>query len=207
MIMRYFLTTVLMILPLLTNAQNNYHEQSAFISGGVGIVRLPSSEEFSSRTLPNILFVGGFGIPIYKQLYFYNRISYSSKSDYNANDQIDLYNSPFEATASLSQLIYNGGLEYSIFLSEDWLLGFSSGFTYSLVNHKTLLNGEIIQKLDDKSFYGFFTGINLEHKFSDSNFSLMGEALYNYIGTHNFYYRNKLSGISFTFGGRYYFKR
>jgi hypothetical protein len=189
----------------MTKAQSYGHEKAIFLSGGIGIFQSSSSEGAVSKYLPNILLQGGLGIPLNNHLYFYNRISYSSKSNFTAYEQLEPTSSLIQTTASFSQLIYNSGLRYGIFLSSRWILAFSAGFTYSLVNDEVILRGETYQKLDNQSLYGYFGGIDLEHKFNDSNFSMFGEAQYNHIGNNNLYYRDKFSGMNITAGVRFYF--
>jgi hypothetical protein len=205
--MKYLITVLIFVIPIITKAQDYAAKKSIFISGGMGIVQSSSQEEIRSKYLPNVLFLTGFGIPITSHLYFYNRISYTSKSDFTAYEQVESINELVQATASFSQLIYNSGLRYGFFLKQDWILAFSIGLTYSLVNHQAVLNGEELQKLDNQSLYGFFGGVDLEHKFSDSNLSIYGEAQYNHIRSDDIYYRDKFSGTNLTAGVRYYFQK
>ncbi|MEJ2616196.1 MAG: DUF2787 family protein [Ignavibacteriaceae bacterium] len=205
--MKYLITIFLFIVPFIAEAQNRIHEKSIFISGGIGVIQSSSSEELTSKFLPSVLFQIGFGIPINHQLTIYNRISYTSKSDFKSYARIEPINQLVEATSSFSQLIYNGGLRYSIYLAQDWNIGFSAGFTYSLVNNKSSLKGELYQKLDNQNLYGYFGGIDLEHRFSDSQFSAFGEAFYNYIRNDNIYFRDKFSGMNLTAGVRFYLQK
>jgi len=86
-------------------------------------------------------------------------------------------------------------------------MGFSAGFTYSLVNNKSTLKGELYQSLDNQNLYGYFGGIDLEHRFTDSQLSAFGEAFYKYIRNDNFYFRDKFSGMNFIAGVRFYVQK
>jgi hypothetical protein len=108
--------------------------------------------------------------------------------------------------ASMAQLVVNGGLQYNIFLSKDLSIGLLGGITYTLVDQEArLFSGELIQRIDYQSFYGYFGGASVEKSFKDSDLSLFAEAIYNYIDDNSVYFRNVFSGMNFTIGGRYYF--
>ena len=205
--MKYLFTILFFVYPLITKAQSYIPEKSVFLSGGMGIFQTSSSEQINTKYSPNILFQAGIGIPLSKHLYFYNKISYRTKSDFTAYGKIGVMNKLVQTNASFSQLIFNSGLRYGIFLNYDWILAFSAGFTYSLVNSTVMLNNATYQKLDNQGLYGYFGGVDLEHKFSDSNFSVFGEAQYNYINNDYIYYRDKFSGMNLTAGIRFYFKK
>lgn len=205
--MKYLITILIFIFPFITKAQSHIRDKSIFLSGGIGIAHSLSSEDLSSKYLPNVLFQIGLGIPIYSHLFVYNRISFSSKSDFKAYSKIGPMNQLVEVTSSFSQLIYNGGLRYGIFISEDWTLSLSAGLTYSMVNSKSVLKGELFQTLDNQNLYGYFGGIALEHKFPDSKISIFGEAIYNYIGNRNINYREKFSGTNISVGILYFFQK
>ena len=205
--MKYLIIVLIFVYPLITKAQNYIPEKSIFLSGGLGIFQATSSEDIRAKYLPDILFQAGFGIPVINHLYFYNRISFRSKSDFTAYEQVESTNLLIQATASFSQLIYNSGLRYGIFISYDWALAFSAGFTYSLVNQTVLTGNETYQKLDNQSLYGYFGGVDLEHRLSDSNFAVFGEAQYNHIRSDYLYYKDKFSGMNLTAGIRFYLQK
>ena len=205
--MKYLITFLIFAFPIITEAQNTIPHRSTFLSGGVGVIRTSSVEEINSKYLPNVLFQVGLGIPINSHLFIYNRISFTSKSDFQAYARIEPINQLVETTSSFSQLIYNAGLRYSIYITQDWSVGFSAGVTYSLVNNKSALKGESYQNLDNQNLYGYFGGIDLEHRFLDSHFSAFGEALYNYIRNDNIYFRDKFSGMNLSAGIRFYFQK
>ncbi len=205
--MKYLITALIFIFPLVSKAQNSIPEKSIFLSGGIGVSQSFSSEELASKYLPGILFQVGFGISLNSHLFIYNRLSFTSNSKFKAYTQARPINELVEVTSSFSQLIYNAGVRYRIILAPDWALAFSIGLTYSLVNNRSTIKGEVYQILDNQNFYGYFGGIDLEHKFSDSNLSVFGEALYNYIRNDNVYYRDKFSGMNLSAGIRFYFQR
>jgi hypothetical protein len=108
--------------------------------------------------------------------------------------------------ASVGQLVVNGGLQYNIILSKELTIGLLGGITYTLVDQEArLFSGELIQRIDYQSFYGYFGGASVEKSFKNSDFSMFAEAIYNYIDDKSVYFRNVFSGMNFTIGGRYYF--
>ena len=205
--MKYLITILLFIFPFFAEAQSSLPHKSVFLSGGIGVIQSSSPEELTTKYFPDVLFQIGFGIPINHHLFLYNRISFTSKSDFKAYAVVEPVNQLVETTSSFSQLIYNAGLRYSIFMTQDWSLGFSAGITYSVVNNKSTLKGESYQNLDNQNLYGYFGGIDLEHRFTDSKVSVFGEALYNYIRNDNIYFRDKFSGMNLTAGVRFYFQK
>lgn len=205
--MKYLIVLLILAFPIITEAQTTIAGKSVFLSGGIGVIRTSSSDELTSRFLPNVLFQLGLGVPINSHLFIYNRISYTSKSDFRAYARVEPANQLIETTSSFSQLIYNAGLRYSIYIAQEWNLGLSAGFTYSVVNNKSYLKGQLYQNLDNQSLYGYFGGIDLEHRFQDSHFSAFGEAFYNYIRNDNIYFRDKFSGMNLTVGVRFYFQQ
>ena len=160
---------------------------------------------------PEFVFGGNFGIPLYKNLSLYTRATYFVNNDFSGNasyfdPSIQVYNQATGFIASFSQLVINFGLQYSIPLFEEVNLGFAGGLTYSLVDHEAkFTSGQLIQKLDNEGVFGYFGGANVEKRFSDSDFALYAEALYNYADKDVIYFRDKFSGMNFTFGGKYYF--
>jgi hypothetical protein len=185
--------------------------EGTFISGSFGGYA-GSSNQLRLRNAPSIVLSTGLGIPLLDRVYLYTKLSYISRSNYTAQEQyntigpdLNTVSKMIEADASFSQLLFNGGLQYNIYISDDLTLGINSGLTYVLVNHKAALpNGTLLQELDNTGVFGFFGGLNLEKFFEDSNVSFYGEAQYNYTKKNMIYFRDKFSGMNFTVGGRFY---
>jgi hypothetical protein len=202
--MKYILT--IFVFGVLVQAQDFTHHKSIFLSGGAGINGSSSSNEINLNKAPDVLLFGSLGIPLTIDLSFYNRLSYSLRSNFLAYE-IGPANQLVQTNASFSQLIYNSGLRYRIYSNSRWGFALSTGFTYSLVNQQSGFNGEISGKIENQSFYGYFGGADLEYKFQDSNITMFGEAQYNHIGTNSVYYRDKFSGMNFAVGLRYYLQK
>ncbi len=208
--MKKFLSVIILFFTItsFTPAQVN---EGIFISGSFGGFA-GSSNQLRLRNTPSIVLSTGLGIPLIEKVYFYTKLSYISRSNYTAQEQfntigpdLNTISQMIEADASFSQLLFNGGLQYNIYISDDVTLGLNSGLTYVLVNHKAALpNGTILQRLDNEGVFGYFGGVNVEKFFDDSNFSMFGEAQYNYAKKNMIYFRDKFSGMNFTFGGRFY---
>ena len=208
--MKKFLSTIILFVTLtcFTPAQIN---DGMFISGSLGGYA-GSSNQLRLRNTPSIVLSTGVGIPLFDKLYLYTKLSYISRSHYSAQEQfntvgpnLQTVSELIEADASFSQLLFNGGLQYNIYVTDDITLGINSGLTYVLVNHKAALpNGTILQELGNTGVFGLFGGVNVEKFFEDSNVSIYGEAQYNYAKRNMIYFRDKFSGMNFTFGGRFY---
>jgi hypothetical protein len=201
-------TVVLLSLALPAYAQMN---EGAFISGSLGAsVGGGSANPYLKNSGTSVLLSTSFGVPLFDRFMFYSRFTYQLKSGYTANENISgsgitTINQLTEVNGTFSQLIFNGGLQYNIYLAEDITMGVNGGLTYALVNHKASLpNGTVLQKLDNEGIFGAFTGVSLEKSFEDSNVSLFGEAQYNYAKKDVVYFRDKFSGANFTVGGRFY---
>lgn len=183
----------------------------AFFSGSLGGYG-NSSNRLQPRYVPSIVLSAGFGLPLISNVYLYTKLSYISRTNYTAEEnynfvQPDLttINELVRADASFSQLLFNGGLQYNIYITDDITLGINSGLTYVLVNNQASLpNGTVLQQLNNIGVFGVFGGVSLEKNIEDSNVTLFGEAQYNYAKKNMIYFRDKFSGINFTVGARYY---
>jgi hypothetical protein len=185
----------------------------AFFSGSFGgFENGNSTNQLRPGYVPSVVLSAGFGLPIIDRVYLYTKLSYISRTNYTAEEnysfiQPDLttINELVLANASFSQLLFNGGLQYNIYITDDITLGLNSGLTYVLVNHKASLpNGAVLQQIDDIGVFGVFGGVSLEKYVEDSNVSIFGEAQYNYVKKNMIYFRDKFSGMNFTVGARYY---
>jgi hypothetical protein len=206
-----FFTFLFLCLVFPAYAQMN---EGAFITGSLGAkLGGGSGNPYMQNSGTSILLSTSAGIPLFNNVLFYSRISFISRSGYTAQENINTpgtgittINQLTEVNGTFSQLIFNGGLQYNIHLTDDLTMGINGGLTYALVNHKASLpGGTVLQSLDNEGIFGAFSGVNLEKSFEDSNVSLFGEAQYNYAKKDVVYFRDKFSGMNFTFGGKYYF--
>ena len=187
--------------------------KGAFFSGSLGgYSGGPESIYNRDRDVTSIVLSTGFGLPLFNKVFLYTKLSYILRSNYSsleynnfADAGLNSFNELVQANASFSQLLFNGGLQYNVYLTEDLTLGINGGLTYAVVNHKaSFSDGTLIQRLDNEGVFGAFTGLSLEKSFEDSNVSLFGEAQYNYARKDVIYFRDKFSGMNFTVGGRFY---
>lgn len=204
------LAALFLLLPLCLFAQSEKHN-SPYLSGNLILSNSSVQENYKDNSLHAALGVG-FGFPIFKNISFYSRLTYTSKPNFTAYDyltyvdnDISIINQLTAANVSFSQLIFNAGLQYNFYISKSIKFGVSSGFTYSIVNQKiSLQSGKTIENLDNEGLYGYFAGTSLEKSFEDSHVSIFGEAQYNFIRRDLVYYRSNFGGINFSIGGKYY---
>jgi hypothetical protein len=192
-------------------AQNNFN-RGFYFSGVVGSYQSGKSE--SRNGLSTISFGAGFGVPVYKNIYFYNKIIFHSKSNFSAygnsftNHQVTGLQEIERVNASFSQIIYNGGLQYDIQFSEEIIAGFNGGLTYSILSHEVFaLSGAQIQKIDNEGLFGYFGGMYIEKRFDDRDLSIIAEAQYLYFNSDIIQFTRSLSGVNYSFGFKYYFTK
>ena len=204
------LAVVFYLLSLCLFAQSEKQE-SPYLSGNLVVSNSSIQENYKDNSLRAALGVG-FGFPVFNNISFYSKLTYTSKPDFTAYDyltyvdnDISIINQLTAANVSFSQLIFNAGLQYNFYISKSIKLGMSSGFTYSMVNQKVSLeSGKTIENLDNEGLYGYFAGTSLEKTFEDNHMSIFGEAQYNFIKKDIIYYRSNFGGVNFTIGGKYY---
>ncbi|MFC2084849.1 hypothetical protein ACFLS9_07315 [Bacteroidota bacterium] len=209
-----FIVFIILLIPSLISFSGNKIKKSVFISGNLSFYQSNSNNTNNIQSnLPRIGFGLGVGFPLNNNIFFFGKINYLIKSDFDAyydnstfRDDIQVINNIVYTNASISQLIVNGGLQYKIYLADEFTLGLIGGFTYSLVDQNAKDNfGETVSKISNEGFYGYFGGASLEKNIENENFSIFIEAIYNYIKSDVVYYRNVFSGLDLTIGGRYYF--
>ncbi len=206
-----FLVTLLLLFPIYLFAQSSQNN-ALYLSGNLVVSNSSMQENYKDHSL-HTAFGIGFGFPLFQNISFYGRVTYTSKPNFTAYDyltyvdnDISIINQLTAANVTFSQFIFNAGLQYNFFISKSIKLGLSSGFTYSMVNQKiSLQSGKTIENLDNEGLYGYFAGTSLEKTFEDSHVSIFGEAQYNFIRKDLVYYRSNFGGVNFTIGGKYYF--
>ena len=209
--MKQILRISMLFLLLSCTLPAQKHDNGIFFSGSFGANEGPHNQ-IRQRNAPSIVLSTGFGLPLINKFYLYTKLSYVSRANYQAEEYYNFVDADLNtvrqlvrADASFNQLIFNGGLQYNIYITDDLTLGINSGLTYVLVNQQaTLPDGTVMQRLDDVGVLGTFGGLSLEKRFEDGNFSLFGEAQYNYAKKNIVYFRDKFSGMNFTIGGRFY---
>ena len=201
------------MLAITTSGQDT-DKRTAYFSANVSAYSSPQSNSPSRNDGQTRIGGGlGVGINLFHDVYFYGKATYIARSNFTGiydnnsyKTEINISENLSMVNASMSQLVVNGGIQYNIKFSKELSIGVLGGITYSLVDQETrLFSGELVQKIDYQSFYGYFGGASVEKSFKDSEFSMFAEAIYNYIDDKSAYFRNVFSGMNFTVGGRYYF--
>jgi hypothetical protein len=210
-------TTLVLILGLLQftdiDAQK-LSKKSSFISGLVGAAQVGNSSNGRESGVA-LTFGGSFGFPITKNLYFYTRGSYSSKSNFQSfyntsylTSQFQLSDQFVEVNSSFNQLLLNVGLLYSFYLSKEFTLGISGGVTFAVVNQEAqLIGGHVISSIDNEAIWGYFGGLMIEKAWEESKVTTYAEAQYNFAQSSAPYHASALNAANFTFGVRYYMNR
>lgn len=210
------LLTIFLLIIFSIFLQNSFAQlkeiRTPYFSGMIGTSTIASSEYEKSQNSIGTAFAIGFGLPVYKSLSLYSKAGYISKPDFSAyqvlnysQNGITINNELTELNASFSQLIFNFGLEYNLFLSEQIKLGLNGGVSYSLINQESRFkNGQLFSRLNNDGVFGYFGGASLEKGFTDSSFSLFLEAQYNYANKNAVFYRTAFSGMNYSIGVKYY---
>jgi hypothetical protein len=208
------LLVVSLFTQAITTSAQDSDKKAAYFSANMSAYSSPQSNSPSRNEGGTRIGGGlGFGINLFHNVYLYGKATYVAKSNY-----IGIYDNNYYRTevnisenlsmvnASMAQFVVNGGIQYNVILSKELTLGVLGGLTYTLVDQETrLFSGELVQRIDYQSFYGYFGGVSAEKSFKNSDFSMFAEAIYNYIDDKSAYFRNVFSGMNFTIGGRYYF--
>ena len=190
----------------------NFDKQSLYFSGNFGLYK--SGDNSAVRNLGSQRIGGGigFGFRIVENLFFYSRAQYVAKSDFTGyydntylETDLSLVSTIGTANASMSQFVLNSGLQYNIFLTKDLSVGFLGGVTYTMVDQEARsFSGVLLNRIANEWFYGYFGGATVEKRFKHSNLTVFAEGIYNYIDDQSIFFRDILSGMNFTIGGRYY---
>lgn len=190
----------------------SYDKQSAYFSANFGLYKSGDNSDFRNLGSQRIGGGIGLGFRISGNLFFYARGQYVAKSNFTGyydntylNTDLSLVSTIGTANASMSQLVLNSGLQYNIFLTRDLSVGFLGGVTYTMVDQEARsFSGVLLNRIANEWFYGYFGGATLEKRFKNSNLTVFAEGIYNYIDDQSVFFRDLLSGMNFTVGGRYY---
>ncbi len=190
----------------------DYEKQSVYFSANFGLYKSGDNSNFRNLGSQRLGGGIGFGFRIVGNLFFYTRGQYVAKSDFTGvydnrylDTDLSIVNNIGTANASMSQLVLNSGLQYNIFLAKDLSVGFLGGVTYTMVDQEARsFSGVLLNRIANEWFYGYFGGATLEKRFKRSNLTVFAEGIYNYINDQSVFFRDILSGMNFTIGGRYY---
>ncbi len=204
-----FLVIGLIFFSYSESSSQDKFSSGIYFSGVVGSFQ--SGQSDSRNGLTTISFGAGFGIPLFKNAYLYNKVSFHSKSDFRAYQNsyiqhgLDVVHEIERVNASFSQIIYNGGLQYNIQFSDEIIVGLTGGLTYSIVSQEVFaLSGAQLQNIDNEGLFGYFGGLSVEKRFDDSDLSVIGEAQYLYFDSDRVLFTRSLSGMNYSFGFKYY---
>jgi hypothetical protein len=108
-------------------------------------------------------------------------------------------------TAKFKEWIFNGGLQYNLFPSEDFTLGVMGGVSYSKIfEEQRSTNGSVSSGFEGAGIIGMFVGLGLERNFQTSPFTVFSEAQYNY-SFLRFLGLGEYGGLNLSLGIRYHF--
>jgi hypothetical protein len=188
--------------------------RSPFISGNIGVfITAVDSFDKVYDSHAGFAFGGGVGLPISTRTYLYGKMTRFTKSGvpviytyhFQGGALIDVTESR-EGVATFKQWIFNLGLQYNLFLSEEFTLGIIGGGTYGRVSEEQRrANGSIVFGIEGATLFGFFGGIAMERNFRQSPVSVFLESQYNYSRRDLVNFLGNYGGTNLTLGIRYYF--
>lgn len=208
---RVLLLCVIFVSSLYPQQTNS---KSVFISLNLGIYDV-SNNQFNKAYNSNIGFLPGItiGLPFSTRTYLYGKASYFSKDGVPVIYTYDFQNGKSivtseskGGTAKFREWIYNIGLLYNIFLSEEFTLGVNGGIVFANT-HEEQEDPAISLSATSNSFglMGLFGGCILERNFDNSPFSIIGELQYNFSRKDVTSIVGNNGGLNVNLGGRFYF--
>jgi hypothetical protein len=212
---RYTFISLLIILSASPAVSQTVEQRSAFVSANLGgFVAL--REDFSKVYDSNLGFAfgGGLGLPLSSRMYLYGKATYFFKTGvpviytytYQDGNLVSITERR-DGTASFKQWIINGGLQYNVFLSEDYTFPINGGITYTRISEEQRSSsGSLSSSIDGTGILGLFGGVGVERNFQDSPFSVFAETQYNYSRRDILTAVGNYGGWNLTLGVRYYFK-
>ena len=189
--------------------------QSPFISAHLGGF-LTSHDNFDETYGSKFGFAygGGFGLDLSSRMYLIGKATYFTK-----RGTIDIFRYEYhndsgltitkigEGAASYKQWIFNLGLLYNFFLSEDYTLGLDAGLTYTVIHEEySNTEGKVTSNMDGHGLLGGFGGLVIERNFQGSPFSIFFETQVNISRNDVQSLIGNYGGENFSLGVRYYFK-
>ncbi len=189
--------------------------KSPFVSANFGafvIAKDQFEKEYNSKTGPSLGISGG--VPLSERMYIFGKVSYFFKNGAPViytysfqNGKPVLVSESKDGTAKFHEWIINAGLLYNIFLSKDYTLGIKSGATFVILfEERKRSNGSFYSTSEGKGLLGFFTGINVERNFDNSQFSIVGDVQYNFSNKDISSFVGNYGGLNIMLGLKYYFK-
>jgi hypothetical protein len=188
--------------------------RSVFISANTGIF-LTAHENFSKVYDSNtgIVFGGTLGLPLSTRTYLYGKATYFSKRGVPViatfaiqNGTPILISETRSGTATFRQWIFDAGLQYNLFLTEMFTIGFNGGLAYStLSEEQRSADGSFSSSTSGIGSFGFFAGAALEKNFRGVPLSIVLEPQYNYSRRDLVGIIGDYGGLNISLGIRFYF--
>ncbi len=188
--------------------------KTPFISANLGIYNI-AENNFDQVYNSKIGFLPGItvGLPLSSCTYLYGKVSYFAKDGVPVNYTYILQNGnlvlSYEGkggSAKFSEWLFNAGILYNFFLSDDFTLGINGGVVFVSLNETK--NGPANSYSITNTgggWLGFFGGVNLEKNFVNSPFSLIAEIQYNLSRGDIQSFAGNYGGLNINLGGRFYF--
>ena len=156
---------------------------------------------------------GGVGLPLTNHLYLCGKATYFSKSGtpwwytYGYQNGVwTIISKTREGSATFTQWIINGGLQYDFLLSKVYSLGVDGGVTYTNFSEKVeSANGLGSSNESGRGILGFYGGVSGERSFEESPFAIFVDAQYNNARLDVASAIGNYGGINLSVGVRYYF--
>jgi hypothetical protein len=187
--------------------------RSPFVSINIGGF-MTSLKDFSKIYDSNLGFAfgAGLGLPMSSRTYLYGKATYFAKSGIPPVIYRNIYSNAYSESgdggrAYFRQWIINVGIQYNLFLSDDFTLGMNGGVTYTRVSETLPIPGTgVSSSLHGSGALGMFGGLAIEKNFLESPFSIFAEAQHNFVRHDLIDQVGDYGGANLTLGIRYYFR-
>ncbi len=208
---------VLLLAPILTLSAPSFSQKTVqrpvFLFGHFGSF-ISGRDNFGKVYDSNIGFAfgGGIGLSLSSQIYLYGKATHFSKtgvpiiSTYNyEGGRLVSITETREGTAKFKEWIFNGGLQYNLFPSEEFTVGVMGGITYSKIFEEQRASiSSVSSSFEGAGIIGMFVGVGLERNFPTSPLTGFIEAQYNY-SFLRFFGLGEYGGLNLSLGIRYHF--
>lgn len=178
---------------------------------------ITSRSGFSNTYNSNVGFAygAGVGLPLTSNLYLCGEATYFTKSGtpwwytYNYQNGVStIVSKERNGSATFTQWIIDGGLQYNFAISKRYSLGVGAGLTYTTFSEKTQsANGLGSADVTGQGALGFYGGLSGERRFEGSPFAIFADIQYNYARQSVVAAVGNYGGTNLSLGLRYYFKQ
>jgi hypothetical protein len=209
---KIILLIIIFFINIFPQQENN---KSIFISANMGVYDI-KKEQFEEAYKSKIGFSPSIsiGLPFSTKTYLYGKVSYFYKagtpilySYYFQNGTLISASEEKNGTAKFKEWIYNIGILYNIFLSEDYTLGINSGIVIASINEDKQWTGGSSVTSTGMGLLGVFGGLIIERNIANSPISILGEIQYNYSRESLISSVGDYGGLSVDVGCRFYLSK